>query len=94
MNVAVGGKYYVAMFDKLVHMGIVGNNVEVHIYADNDGTFDTSVDYYWKKMRPYARVFGKILVHYNMRSKDCGVCKEQISLSTYDISGMKARRVG
>ena len=85
LNVAVGGKYYVAMFNKLIHMGLVGKNVQINIFADNDKTYDTSIAYYKKKLSIYKPMFGKITVYYNLRSKDCGVRKEEISLDSYRI---------
>ena len=81
LNVAVGGKYYLAMFNRLIHMGIVGNNVRVNIFSDNDHTYDTSIEYYRRQLSKFKPCFKSIKVFYNRKSKDCGVRKDEIFLT-------------
>lgn len=81
LNVAVGGKYYLAMFNRLIHMGIVGNNVRVNIFSDNDHTYDTSIEYYRRQLSKFKPCFKSTKVFYNRKSKDCGVRKDEILLT-------------
>lgn len=80
LNFAVCGKYYNSMILKLIHLGLVGRNITLNIFSDNDHTYDTSVAYYRKDIGRYSPLFGSINVYYNKKSKDCGVPKDQIML--------------
>lgn len=92
INIVVGGKYYEAIILYLIKTGIVGGNVEVNIYADNDKEFnaknrgnDTELPYYENLFRNYKYLFKKITVIYNRKGKDYGVPKDQILLERHKI---------
>lgn len=85
LNVSVGGKYYVSMINRLIHMGLVGDNISINIFSDNDGTYDTSIPYHKKTLGKFKPLFKSITIHYNRRYKDCGVPKAQISLTSQKL---------
>ena len=80
INRAVGSKNYGSAIKSLIDMGIVGSNVVLNIFADNDGTYDTSYEFYKKRLSVYRHIFGRINVIYNVKGKDYGVPKDQIDL--------------
>ena len=86
VNVAVTGKYYITVLRKLMSMGLVGTNVNINIYADNDEMFNKKAKYpttfnYFKKLFENDKyLYGNINVYYNTISKDCGVKKDEICL--------------
>jgi len=86
INVAVTGKYYITVLRKLMSMGILGTNVNINIYADNDKEFNkkaknpTTFEYFKKEFETDKYLYNNINIYYNTISKDCGVKKEEISL--------------
>ena len=91
LHIAVSGKYYERVLMFLIDMGIVGKNVRVNIFADNDHAFNkkaknpTTIQYFKKALNKYRWVFGKIYIYYNQLNKDIGVPKDKISLIEYQI---------
>ena len=94
LNIAVGGRYFDTIILFLVSIGLVGSNITVNIYADNDSQYNkknrksnemTGIGWYKKVMNNYKYLFGNIYVYYNIASKDIGVPKKEISLTRYKI---------
>ena len=91
LHVAVAGKYYERVLLFLIDLGIVGSNVNINIFADNDLAFNkkaknpTTVKYFKKALDKYRFIFGNIVIYYNQVGKDIGVRKDQISLIDYKI---------
>lgn len=91
LNIAVGGKGYCSILDKLLNMGFVGNNIILNIYADNDKDFNkkakqaTTVEYFKKLLRRYKHLYGEVNIYYNIIGKDVGVPKDDIVLKKYKI---------
>ena len=61
--------------------GMIGNNITINIYSDKDKTPAFYRDLF-KDIKPLV---GHINLYYNSLSKDCGVRKEDISLTCYQI---------
>lgn len=86
LNIAVCGKHYTSILNRLMLMGLVGDNIELNIYADNDETFNrgnnnpTTVKYFEKVLDKYRHLYGRVNIYYNILEKDIGVPKERISL--------------
>ena len=92
INIAIGGKYYENIITYLIRTGIIGSNVVVNIYADNDKEFnpknkgnDTELEYYEKLFQNYKYLFKKVTVIYNRKGKDYGVPKYKILLEYHKI---------
>ena len=92
INFANGSKSYFNLINHIIKLGLVGNNVTLNIYSDNDKKFnndsnyyDTTINYYKKVFRYYKLLFKEINVYYNILRKDCGECIENISLSKHKI---------
>lgn len=91
LNIAVGGKGYCSILDKLLNMGFVGNNIILNIYADNDAVYNkkakqsTTINYFKSILRKYKHLYGEVNIFYNMIGKDVGVPKEQIVLKKQKI---------
>lgn len=92
INIAVCGKHYLSILKKLLDMGLVGENIEVNIYADNDKKFNnnknnkpTTVEYFKKILYSYEHLYGRVNVFYNTIEKDIGVPLDRISLKKYKI---------
>lgn len=86
INIAVTGRYYEFIIYYLINLGVVGSNVTINIFSDNDQMFgkketkSTSIEYYSYVFRNFKYLFKNIFVYINEIGKDCGVRKEQISL--------------
>lgn len=84
INIAVTGKYYKKILLDLLGLGLVGNNVKLNIYADNDVMFNkkaknpTTPEYFSKLLKTYSHLYGGVKLHYNMINKDFGYPKENI----------------
>jgi hypothetical protein len=56
------------------------------LVADNDATFNskannpTTIEYFKKAFKKYKHLFGKTTIYYNIKAKDIGREKENISL--------------
>ena len=85
LNISVCGKHYTSILKYLFGMGFVGTNITVNIFADRDGTTDTSIEYYKKIFKDYSYFVRRINVYYNLASKDCGVPKSKIALEKHVI---------
>lgn len=91
LNIAIGGKGYKSIILYLINLGIVGENVVINIFADNDTTFNkkakdpTDIEYFKNIFKYTKLLFKEVNVYYNTLSKDIGVRKEQISLKRYKI---------
>lgn len=92
INIVIGGKYYENIIAYLIKTGIVGANVEVNVYADNDKEFnpknvgnDTELEYYERLFRNYKYLFKKVTIIYNRKGKDYGVPKDKILMEYHKI---------
>lgn len=74
--IATLGPDYVAAVNYAIMKGLVGLNVVVKIYVDEE----IDVDKLRKQLRPYKYYFNKIAIFKNAKSKDVGVRREKISL--------------
>ena len=88
MNIAVTSQQYASMINFLISIGLVGGNVSINIYTDNDEMFNdnkkknyrTSFDYLKKALSSYNPLFKRITLYKNMKSKDFGIPKKEISI--------------
>lgn len=87
MNISVTGKYYNIMINRLVQMGFVGSNITINIYSDNDmmfgnskNAYHTTMEYYKQFLSKYKYLYKGINIYYNMKAKDFGYPKENISI--------------
>ena len=85
LNISICGKYYLNTVKHIIGMGFIGDNIRINIFADRDYTKDTSIDYLQDVLGDYKYLVGSIYVYYNIKAKDCGVSKDQISLQEYKI---------
>ena len=93
MNIAVSGKYYEAIMLFLIDSGLVGSNIIVNIFADNDAVFgkkgktsnSTTIGYYRKTFKYYKCLFKEVNIYYNTIGKDVGVPRDKISLKHYKL---------
>lgn len=91
MNIAVTGKYYEQILIYLLSLGIVGSNVTLNIFADNDEEFNTkaknptTVDYLKKKLNKIFHLYGHVNIYYNTYRKDFGYPKDEIMLKKVRI---------
>ena len=91
MNIAVCGKHYVSVLTKLVNMGLVGDNIILNIFADNDKQFNnknnnpTTVEYFKSILNRMKYLYGEVNIYYNTIGKDIGVPRQNISLKKYRI---------
>lgn len=85
LNLATCGKFYGNMMKTMMQKGFVGNNIIYHIYADNDGSEGTDIDYLRRTLTQYLPLTKTIYIHYNILEKDCGVRADRIKLKTYEL---------
>lgn len=92
LNIAVCGKHYLGIMNKLLNMGLVGDNIEMNIFADNDEEFNkkknnkpTDIRYFKRILKKYKYLYGSVNIFYNTISKDIGVSKDEISLKRYRL---------
>lgn len=92
LNIAVCGKHYISILEKLINMGFIGSNIHINIFADNDMQFNksknnkpTDLAYFQKIFYKMKHVFGDISIYYNQIDKDVGVPKDKILLKKYKI---------
>jgi hypothetical protein len=89
MNISVSGKYYDKLLLYLIELGLVGSNITINIFSDNDEIFNkknnnpTNIDYYRRVLKNYKYLYGQINVYYNTIGKDIGVPRQEISLKRY-----------
>lgn len=94
VNIAVTGKYYESVVYYLISIGLVGSNVTINFFSDNDEKFnkkrkgkseDTSIEHYRKIFGKMKYLFKSINVYYNEIGKDVGVTKDKISLIKHKL---------
>lgn len=91
MNISVSGRYYEQLLLFLIDLGLVGSNITINIYSDNDAKFNkknknpTTIEYYRKVLKNYKYLYGDINVFYNTIDKDYGVPRSNISLIKYKL---------
>lgn len=91
LNIAVSSKGYVPIIMYIIDLGIVGDNVIINIFADNDDTFNknsknnTNIEFFKNKFEKIKYLFKDINVFYNTINKDIGVPRNMISLKKYSI---------
>lgn len=89
MNISVSGKYYDSLLLFLVELGLVGSNITINIFSDNDENFNkknnnpTNINYYRKVLKNYKYLYKQINIYYNTIGKDIGVPRQQISLKKF-----------
>jgi hypothetical protein len=89
MHISVSGKYYDRLLLYLIDLGLVGSNITVNIFSDNDEMYNkknnnpTTVEYYGKLLKNYKHLYGQVNVYYNLAGKDIGVPRQEISLKKY-----------
>lgn len=89
MNISVSGKYYDSLLLFLVDLGLVGSNITINIFSDNDEVFNkknnkpTNIEYYRKVLKNYKYLYKQINVYYNTIGKDIGVPRQDISLKKF-----------
>lgn len=84
LNIAAGGRNYMAILTYLIHIGLFGDNITLNVYMDNDKQFNTKggkdigiPNYFYDKMSP---LFGEMNVYHNLIGKDYGVPRDKIIL--------------
>lgn len=92
VNMAVCGKSYRRIINRLISQGLVGYNVILNIFSDNDKAFnkkkgneDTTIEYYRNAFKDYKILFKEVNVYYNLIFKDYGTHKENIRLKKYRL---------
>lgn len=89
MHISVSGKYYDRLLLHLIDLGLVGSNITVNIFSDNDYMYNeknnnpTTIGYYRKLLKNYKHLYGQVNVYFNLAGKDIGVPKDKISLKKY-----------
>lgn len=85
LNMCVCGNNYITAIRYLIDIGLVGDNIIINIYSDNDGINATSLNTYNKVFNKIKILFKEVNIYYNLKSKDCGVRKEDIILKKYRL---------
>ena len=92
INIANTGKEYSSLISFLVSKGLVGSNVTLNIYSDNDKIFNkkenskrrvkTELQDYKGDLYPYKFLMNGVYVKYNKVFKDYGTTKDNIFIET------------
>lgn len=92
INIANTGKEYSSLISFLVSKGLVGSNVTLNIYSDNDKIFNkkenfkrrvkTELQDYKGDLYPYKFLMNGVYVKYNQVFKDYGTTKDNIFIET------------
>lgn len=91
MNIAVTGKYYEKILIYLLSLGIVGSNVTLNIFADNDDEFNkkaknpTTPDYLKKTLGRIFHLYGHVNLYYNTYRKDFGYPNSEIMIKKIKV---------
>ena len=91
MNIAVTGQNYNSLILHLIAIGLVGGNVTLNIFSDNDKVYSdnnnkaSTEKFHRKYLERYKPLYKNINLYYNMKSKDYGVKKEEIALRKIQI---------
>lgn len=88
INIAVTGKYYKTVILRMIELGIVGSNITINIFSDNDEKFgkpdfSTTLKGYRYTLHSIRNLFKEINVYYNTIGKDFGVPRRMISLRKF-----------
>lgn len=92
MNIATTGKYYEQILLYLLSLGIVGSNVTLNIFADNDEAFNkkaknpTTPEYFKKNFTKYFHLYGHVNLYYNTYRKDFGYPMNEIMIKKIKLS--------
>ncbi len=92
INIANTGKEYSSLISFLVSKGLVGSNVTLNIYSDNDKIFNkkenskrrvkTELQDYKGDLYPYKFLMNGVYVKYNQVFKDYGTTKDNMFIET------------
>lgn len=91
LNVCISGNHYERFLIMLLDLGIVGSNVTINVFPDNDIEFNptakkkTTISYFEKIFQKFKYLYKEINVFYNKIGKDCGVPKDEIKLKKYRL---------
>ena len=83
----VSGHYYEQLLLYLLDLGLVGSNIIINIYADNDEMYNknaklkTTLEYFENKLFYYKHLYKEVNIIYNLKGKDFGVPKDCIILN-------------
>lgn len=91
MNIAVGSNRYSGIILFLIKLGLVGDNIIINIFADNDEMFNkdkkrknkvypSSFSFLKANLKKYRPLFKKINLYHNIKQKDYGIEKKDIIL--------------
>lgn len=91
INIAVGGKGYRTILSYLLSIGVIGSNVTLNIFADNDMQFNkdsknpTDLPFFKKVLSKMKNLYGATYIYYNITNKDIGVPMEKIHLEKHKL---------
>ena len=91
MNIAITGQNYNSMILHMIAIGLVGGNVTLNIFSDNDKMYSdnnnhaSTEKFHRRYLEKYKPLYKNINLYYNMKSKDYGVKKESIALKKIQI---------
>ena len=86
LNIAVCGKQYIATLDWLISMGLIGDNIIINVFADNDKMYNknnknpTDLKYFNNIFKRYKLLFKEVNIFYNSAYKDIGTDVSNIIL--------------
>lgn len=80
LNIAVLGKDYYSTISDIIKKGLAGSNININIFSDKDHTFDTSIEWYKKRLNIFRYIVGNIFIYYNSKDKDFGVPVDKIRI--------------
>lgn len=92
LNACVKGKHYEQFLFFLLNLGIVGGNVTINVFADNDMVFNkkargvTDEKYFNRIFKRFRFLYKEINVYWNVKAKDVGVPVDQIALKRMRIA--------
>ena len=68
MNLAITGQNYNSMILHLINVGLVGGNVTINIFADNDGDINgmNNIDFYKDLFKEFRPLYEDITLNYNV----------------------------
>ena len=91
MNIAITGQNYNSMILHMIAIGLVGGNVTLNIFSDNDKMYSdnnnhaSTEKFHRRYLEKYKPLYKNINLYYNMKSKDYGIKKESIALKKIQI---------
>lgn len=91
LNACVVGKHYEQFLFFLLNLGIVGGNVTINVFADNDMQYNkkakgvTDEAYFNRIFKRFRFLYKEINIYWNVKGKDVGVPVDQISLKKMRI---------